>query len=187
MFDKKKRLFKINKPQQIAIVVYDLQKSMEKMWNMFGIGPWKVYVRDYNSTQENSVISEMFYLGKPGKFTYQTASIGAIPSSGIPMPTGAVFELVQPLSGENIYSDFLNEHGEGIQHIGWHETHNYDKYIKTCNLLEQNGIRCLQSQKMFTSCVSYFDTNKVLGTILEVNYQDPKIRRPEPLYYYPTI
>ena len=29
---------------------------------------------------------------------------------------GLVFELVQPLDGPSIYKEFLEEHGEGVQH-----------------------------------------------------------------------
>ena len=153
-------LFKISKPQQICFVVYDLEKWMERMWTVFGIRPWKVNVRDENSTKDNSVISDMVYMGKPAHFGYKLAS--AL------LETNLIIELLQPLSGDSIYSDFLKQHGERMQHIGWHMVYSYDEYLKVFKMLEENGFSCLQSAKTFASRIGYFDTTKVLGAILEV-------------------
>ena len=51
------------------------------------------------------------YRGKPGnwRFLIALANLGG----------GFSLELIQPLSGESIYSEFLEKHGEGgIQHLG---------------------------------------------------------------------
>jgi methylmalonyl-CoA/ethylmalonyl-CoA epimerase len=171
-------LFKINKAQQICFVVYDLEKSMERMWTMFSIGPWKVNIRDENSTKDNSVISDMIYMNKPAHFSYKLAS--AL------LETGLIIELVQPLSGENIYSDFLREHGEGMHHIGWHIVNSQEEFDKVTSMLEGQGFPCLQSARTYVSHIGYFDTTSVLNTILEVSYDDPAKKRPDPLYIYPT-
>ena len=34
---------KIKQVLQIGVVVKDLQKAMERYWNIFGIGPWHIY------------------------------------------------------------------------------------------------------------------------------------------------
>jgi hypothetical protein len=72
-----------------------------------------------------------------------------------------------------------------MHHIGWHNVRTYDEYLKVTRMLEENGFPCLQSFKIFVSRLSFFDTTKVLGTILEVAYRDPDRKRPDPLYIYP--
>jgi len=171
-------VLKINKAQQICFVVHDLEKSMERLWTIFGIGPWKVNIRDENSTKDTSIISDMVYMNKPAHFSYKLASTT--------LETGLIIELLQPLSGDSTYSDFLKQHGEGLHHIGWHFVHSQDEFLKVTETLERNGFPCLQSAKTFVSRVGYFDTTKVLGAILEVSYDDPAIKRPDPLYIYPT-
>ena len=52
--------------------------------------------------------------------------------------------------------------------------------------LEEKGFPCLQSSKIFASRMDYFDTMKVLRMILEVAYENPARKRPDPLYVYPT-
>jgi hypothetical protein len=54
-------ILRINKAKQVAFAVHDLHKATDRMWAIFGIGPWKVNIRDYNSTKDNSIISDMVY------------------------------------------------------------------------------------------------------------------------------
>ena len=171
-------LFKISKARQICFVVHDLEKWMERTWTFFGIGPWDVRIRDENSTEDHSTISDMVYMGNPAHFGYKSATVL--------LETGLVIELIQPTSGDSTFSDSLKQHGEGVHHIGMHIVYNYDDYIKNIRALEGNGFPCLQSAKIFGSQVGYFDTTKVLGTFLEVVYEDPAKKRPQPLYVYPT-
>jgi methylmalonyl-CoA/ethylmalonyl-CoA epimerase len=97
-----------------------------------------------------------------------------------------MFELIQPLSGENIFSDFLREHGEGMHHIGWHVVHSQEEFDRVTSVLEGQGFPCLQSARVYASQMAYFDTTRVLKTFLEVSYEDPSKKRPDPLYIYPT-
>lgn len=170
-------LFKINTAQQICFVVHDLEKWMERIWTVFGLGPWGVNIRDENAAEDNSIISDMFYLNKPAHFSYKVATTT--------FENGLKYELIQPLSGDSTYSDFLKQHGEGMHHIGHHNVYNHDEFLEVIKMLEANGFPCLQSAKTFASRVTYFDTTKVLGTILEVCYRDPARKKPDPLYIYP--
>ncbi len=135
--------------EQVGYVVKDLQKSMEAMWDSFGIGPWSVYV------YPASALREMTYMGKPGRFGMQVARC-----------KGAVMEveLIQPLEGENIYSDFLKEHGDGIHHLGWLVVPDLAKTIKT---MEKAGYRCMMTGRTYRARFAYFDTFAALGTMLE--------------------
>ena len=57
-------LFKINRPQQVAFVVFDVDKTIERLWNVFGIGPWQIDIRDYHSTRDNAMIKDMIHTTK---------------------------------------------------------------------------------------------------------------------------
>jgi methylmalonyl-CoA/ethylmalonyl-CoA epimerase len=172
-------ILNINALQQVAFVVYDLKKAMERLWTTFGIGPWKVNIRDCNSTGDKTMVTDLFYKNKPGRFSYQVAEtlIG---------PNNLNYELVQPLFGENIYTDLLKQHGEGMHHLGWHIVHSQDDFLKVTETLEQNGFPCMQSARISGARVACFDTRKVLNAILEVSFRDPNAKRLDPCYIYPT-
>jgi hypothetical protein len=170
-------LFKISKGQQICFVVYDLESWMERMWKFFGIGPWKVNLREENSEREDCDIAELTHLGKQAHFGYKLASAR--------LDDGIIIELIQPTTDDSTFSDFLKEHGEGMHHIGWHFLKSYEEYVNVSKMLEENGFKCLQSSKKYDAWMAYFDTTKVLGTILEISFEDPTKQKPAPLAIYP--
>ena len=170
-------LFNINRPQQVAFVVFDVDKTIERLWNVFGIGPWQIDIRDYNSALDNAMIKDMMYRKKPGRFSYKMAETA--------LPDGFILEYIQPTSGENIYSDFLREHGEGMHHIGWHIVNSAEEFSRVTGVLEAQGFPCIQSARVYASQMAYFDTTSVLNTILEVSFRDPAKTRPAPHAIYP--
>jgi methylmalonyl-CoA/ethylmalonyl-CoA epimerase len=96
--------FQVKTVDQVGFVVKDIDKAMEAYWRV-GVGPWRVY------TYGAPLVKEITYRGKPGdwRFRIALASVG-----------GFSLELIQPLSGKNIYSDYLEKHGAGgIQHLGF--------------------------------------------------------------------
>ena len=111
---------------QVCVVVRDLEKSMEHYQNTLGIGPWEV------SEWDDSNISEMTYHGRPARHRFRVA---------LTMVGPMQLELIQPLEGENLYSDFLKEHGEGLHHLGHVMVDNTSEAIPA---LEKEGFRCLQ-------------------------------------------
>jgi methylmalonyl-CoA/ethylmalonyl-CoA epimerase len=148
---------KLPEIEQVSVLAWDLQKSMESLWNTFGIGPWAVYVF------EPSALTEMTYRGREGRFGMQTARA----KWGI-----TEIELIQPLEGENIYTDFLKEHGETVHHLGWFKVENM---AETIEQMEKLGFPCLMSGRTYRARFAYFDTTKVLGTILESVSIDPSV------------
>ena len=171
-------IIKLTQLEQVCLVVRDLDKSMEYLWNTFGIGPWNVYARDFNSTRDGESIRDMTYYGKPARFSYKTASTKNKPGS-------IVIELIQPVEGDNIYSDFLKEHGEGIHHLGWHFVDSLEAFADTTRKLEKEGFPCIMSARVYHAAIAYFDTTKVLNTILEVVWRDPSVARPAPNRVFP--
>ena len=137
---------------QVCVVVKDLQKSMEYYWSTFGIGPFTIY------TYEPPYVTDMKIRGKPKDYKMKIAfaKMGAIQ-----------LELIQPLS-ESIYTEFLNEKGEGIHHIGCY----VDNLDEAVAIMEKQGISVLQSGNRPGGGYAYMDTEKTLGVIFEL------IRRP---------
>jgi len=96
--------FQITAVNQVGFVVKDIDKAMAAYWRV-GVGPWRVY------TYGAPLVKDITYRGKPGdwRFLIALATLGG----------GFSLELIQPLSGDSIYSEFLEKHGEGgIQHLG---------------------------------------------------------------------
>ena len=89
---------------QIGVVVKDLDKSIQALGDIFGIGPFRTI--DWPPAGRTDI--EKFYYGQPGDFTARMAFTELGPVE---------LELIQPVSGRSIWADFLDQHGEGIHHI----------------------------------------------------------------------
>ena len=145
----------ITKLEQVCMVVRDLDKSVESMRNTFGIGPWDFHMVDASSTRN------MTYYGKPARFSFKVArthnKLG-----------GIEIELIEPIEGDNIYSDFLREYGEGIHHLGWYMVDSMEAFNESTQALEKAGFSCIMSGRTPRAAFAYFDTTMVLKTVLEV-------------------
>ena len=141
---------KVSELYQVGIVVHDLEKSIEHYQNTFGIGPWGTMNVD------PSIFSEMTYHGRPVQHRFRAAFAMVGPMQ---------LELIQPVEGDNIYSDFLTEHGEGVHHLGHVRVANLAEAIQT---LEKEGFPCLQSGRSPGGGYAYMDTVKTLGIIIEL-------------------
>jgi hypothetical protein len=77
------------------------------------------------------------------------------------------FEFIQPVSGENIYQDFLNDTGgDGIQHIGrLMPIAGFDAAVEA---LRGSGYTEMQTMTFEISKVAYFDTRRQIGTVTEI-------------------
>ena len=87
---------------QIAQVVEDIDRSMKKYYEILNIGLWEVY------TFAPPVLRECTFMGKPSDTTWVLA---------LAWVGDTQLELMQPLSGESVYTRFLSKKGEGIHHI----------------------------------------------------------------------
>jgi hypothetical protein len=95
---------KIKGINQVAIVVDDLEKTAMNYWNILGIGPWMIF--DW----EAPLVYDRKYHGRPAEAREKIAltQVGDVQ-----------LELVQPVEGQSIYKDWLDEHGESIHHINF--------------------------------------------------------------------
>jgi methylmalonyl-CoA/ethylmalonyl-CoA epimerase len=87
---------------QIAVVVRDMEAALKTYTQTLGWGPWSVF--DYRPP----LLHDTRVRGESAEYRM----IGAETSVD-----GLGFELIQPVSGPSIYQQFLDEHGEGVQHI----------------------------------------------------------------------
>ncbi len=90
-------------PIQIGVLVHDLDAYLTKLQDVFGMGPWRI--AEYPPADE---IPFREYHGKEGNFTAKFCffHLGNIE-----------LEVIQPISGDNIWDDFISKHGQGLHHI----------------------------------------------------------------------
>jgi methylmalonyl-CoA/ethylmalonyl-CoA epimerase len=77
---------------------------------------------------------------------------------------GIGFELIQPLKGETVYTEFLKQHGEGLHHLAF-GVEDFDAEVAD---MEKRGFRVVQTGAMPNSRWAYFDTDKVGGMLIEL-------------------
>ena len=87
---------------QVAIIVRDLEASATRQSRLLGNGPWRVYELGPHRIEryENR--------GSPATGRTLLALNDARPQ----------VELLQPLSGRSIHQEWLDDHGEGLHHVG---------------------------------------------------------------------
>ncbi len=131
---------------QIGVVVRDMQKALENYTNLFGVHFPRVFEPKYTNQT---------YRGKPGNFLMRIAIAKLSPT--------VEFELIQPLSGETIYDEFLEAQGEGIHHLGF-----FVQDIRArVEAMQQMGIAVLQSGQRPGGKWAYMDTKPLAGMIIE--------------------
>jgi methylmalonyl-CoA/ethylmalonyl-CoA epimerase len=139
----------LDKVFQVCVVVNDLQKTIEEYWNIFGLGPWRIW--DYDPT----VVADMTYHGEPQDYAMTIALAQAGPVQ---------WEVVQPVWGESVFADFLREHGDGLHHIGVF----IDGAWQVVEDLKAIGVNATQSGFVKGRPFIYLDTVKRLGACFEL-------------------
>jgi methylmalonyl-CoA/ethylmalonyl-CoA epimerase len=153
----------MGKIRQIAIVTNDLYRSIGDMLKA-GLGPWKVYGFDAET------VTERTYMGQPADFVYKI---------GLAEMPGMAWELLQPISGKNVCSDFLAMHGEGVHHL---LAENEDMTLAEKEAaFAQSGFTCIQSGKWMGLCTfAFYQANPTDGLIFEIVHKDEGWKRPDP-------
>lgn len=151
----------------MAILVKDLDKTVENYWTVFGIGPWQFY------TYGKPLVRQMSYRGRPADYRMPIAlsQIGPLR-----------IELIEAKEGDSIYSDFIREHGYGVHHLGILVDDMKDALAQT----DSAGLSMIQDGSGFgldgDGHYAYLATEEALGVTLEL-IQRPKARvKPEKIY-----
>jgi methylmalonyl-CoA/ethylmalonyl-CoA epimerase len=137
---------------QIAVVVADMESALRSYTENLGWGPWKVF--DY----EPPLLHDTVVRGKPVEFRM----IGAETSVD-----GLGFELIQPVSGPSIYQEFLDTHGEGVQHIACMK-HSVEESEALKAHWRERGAEILMGGRIGESVEFYYlDTAPMLKFVIE--------------------
>jgi methylmalonyl-CoA/ethylmalonyl-CoA epimerase len=135
----------------VCVVVRDVEKTAGVFAEKFGIGPWRIRVVHTPSSRAS-------VRGEPVDYTlkFGHARVGPV-----------TLELVETVEGKTIYQEFLEEHGEGIHHIGVPTPVPFDAELEKWR---GQGIEPLQVNRMEDpeEGWAYMDTNGLIGCILEI-------------------
>ena len=152
---------------QIAILVPNLEKTVEAYWDKFGIGPWQFY------TYQAPLLKKMSYRGKSGDYAFRIALawIGELR-----------IELIELIRGNTIHAEFLKKHGYGVHHLGLI----VEEMGEAINAAKESGIEMIMDGAGFglegDGHFAYLDTEDELGITLEF-IQRPRERvTPEKTY-----
>lgn len=91
---------------QVCVVVKDIQKAMERYWNL-GIGPWAIY------TFQSPELTNTTFQGKPAKYSMKLA---------IAMIGSVMWELIEPLEDRVRTRNFLRRKGRVFIMSFWPQT-----------------------------------------------------------------
>ncbi len=138
---------------QIGVVVRDVRQVAEQLTRLLGVGPFRILEYPIPGTDAQTT-----YLGRRASYRVLLgfAQLGA-----------TQLELVQPLEGRSIWSDFLEQHGPGLHHFRV-TIQNFDETVAAW---EAAGILNLASGTgtHVGSKWAYFDTARLLdGIIVEL-------------------
>lgn len=131
---------------QVGIVVRDIQKVADYYTAAFGIGPFSII--DVN-------MDGVLWHDKP----ISTKIKAAFAQSG-----ALQVEFIQPVEGQNLYTEFLASHGEGLHHLGF-QVEDFDGLLAA---FANEGIKPIFHQRTPAFGFAYLDTGRIGGVIFEL-------------------
>jgi len=126
----------LSAPDHLGVVVEDMDKAKELLSRVLGLGPWQVI--DYAPDKDD------LFIGEPFRLRLAVAEQAPL-----------VLELIQPLEGKSIWSEFLKNNGEGLHHIAF-TVSNWDEMVQ---IMELAGIRMAAGGTINGKRWCYFETS----------------------------
>jgi methylmalonyl-CoA/ethylmalonyl-CoA epimerase len=144
--------------EQVAFVVRNLGAAQRFFSQSMGIP------RFYVIENFGSRAADKTFRGRPAEHNFSIA----IAYSG-----NTQIELIQHLSGETCYKEFIERKGEGLQHLGFFldERRQHEQVLAE---FQKNGFSVLQSGRFGGASYTYFDTEKAIGAVMEIVYLDER-------------
>lgn len=137
---------------QVAWVVPDIEATAKFFQEKMGVP--RFFKMQYLRAQELAGT----YYGQPGDFEFHLY----LAYSG-----GSILELIQPVSGKSIYTDFLDAQGKGgVQHIAYMVAE--AEFNAAVAHLTNQGVPIMQSLVLPVAKVAYFDTFAEIGVATEI-------------------
>jgi len=137
-----------NKPVQIGMIVEDLDRSLKFFESFLGFKPRKIVdITSRNSKGDNSeFVNRCCFI-----------DLGNIE-----------FELIQPLSGKSMFTEFIEKYGSGLHHLKF----KVQEHGPIKEHFESKGIELMQSGpgvgKNEGKTWVYYDTKDTLGFYIEL-------------------
>ena len=147
---------------QVGIVVRDLDAVIANMKKIFGCEP---------SFVGETLKSGRKYFGREGNFAARIALFDFC---------NIQFEYMMPTEGESIWQDFLDEHGEGLQHVSFRVKSYEDAAAQMAQagaVAEMQGLAMARPVRW-----DFFNTEPMLGFSVECS---SPMERPEDHPKYP--
>ena len=142
--------FKINfgnlKVAQLGFVYKDIEEQAKIFETLFNVPKFAVIPETTDTVK---------YKGKDGEVNTKIA---------LSRQFGLQIELIQHMSGDCIYKEFLDQGREGFHHISLF-IENIEAYIK---YFEKQGYKMIYYGEIGKQVYAYFDTEKTLGMLLEI-------------------
>jgi len=146
------------KAVQIGIVVRDLDATMRKYVDDYGIGPWQIF--EFNPSNAQDLREH----GRPAQRSWRLA---------VAMVGQMQWELIEPLDNESIYARFLAEKGGGVHHIAV-AAQSFDNMLA---MEAKRGSELVLSGEFEGVKVAYLDTERDLGVTLEIFSGTPDLEK----------
>lgn len=154
---------------QVAVVVKDLRRSMEHYWHTLRIGPWQIY------TFQPPALTNTKVRGKETHYTMKLA---------LAQVGNVQWELIEPLEGPSIYKEFLAQRGEGLHHCAF--ATGELSYEQAVTAFADLDVPVLMQGTWHGITYAYMDTEKRIGTIVEIYDWPASVTLPEPEEVYPA-
>ena len=152
---------------QVAILVPDLMVAIKNYCDDFGIGPWHIY------TYAKPLVRQMTYHDEPADYKMRI---------GLSYFGPMRIELIQPLSGDSIYTDFIKEHGYGVHHFGLL----VEDMPTALDIAQESGYKMIMDGSGFglegDGHYAYLNTEEKLGVTLELIERPKSRHQPEVIY-----
>ena len=137
---------------QIAWVVKDIETTLRFFQEVMGINNFSkvdtIRVKEFGAT----------YYGEPSN----AESLVAIAYSG-----GTFIELIQPVSGNSVFQDYIDKNpAGGIQHFAYSIP--VDKLNKVISEFSDKGFAVISSFDHPIAKIVFFDTRKEIGVMTEI-------------------
>ncbi|MFC2124142.1 VOC family protein [Bacteroidota bacterium] len=146
----------LKKMVQVAIVVKDIEASSKRWAELLGMP-----MPEIRTTRPGNEV-DVIYRGKP--------SNGKVKLSFFALNDGMVLELLEPITEGTAWKEFLDEHGEGVQHLGF-------KFVdkeKAKEQFEKDGYPIIHEGRYDSQdgTYIYYDTEEALGATVELLHSD---------------
>ncbi|MDZ7911781.1 MAG: VOC family protein [Rhodococcus sp. (in: high G+C Gram-positive bacteria)] len=143
---------------QICWVVEDIEAAEQEFTRQWGVERWLRMPGIVFGPETTT------YRGEPADYVVHV-SIGYAGSQQL--------ELIQPVSGRNLYTEFLETHGVGVHHMAWVPS----DYEATLLEAERRGMSVVQQGRVEGAGMefSYLDAGP-LGGYVELMKLSPEIR-----------